>query len=236
MADAPDMQKTLEAALAANPQASVPVQAATIERWSGALPDALLDIWRTHGFIVLAGGRLRLVDPGELGPVMSHILSNDVDLGGDTHGIAVGVLGEVVVWSRRHGYGFLSPVLATLEMPYILTRVPPPTTQQIRQHVVQMSPELIEAFDPAREKVHARLVARLGSLQTWEVYGTTPVPPPLEGTPVEHYVIADAAEWLEAVYGEVTVTLVDWNREPADLRRVGEPWPEGGPVAAKRRL
>ncbi|SDX65241.1 hypothetical protein SAMN04488001_0104 [Litoreibacter albidus] len=175
-----------------------------------------------------------MIVPSMLGPVTSYIFEGDPDLSGDTHAIALGGLGEVAFWSRRHGFGFLAPGLATLDMPYILNTAPPPADEQIALDLLNFPAAGIEAFAPDGQPVFDRLVKRLKPLPFGSIYGTTPVPPPLEGTSVEHYVVTEATEWLEAVYTSINITLVDWSREPAELRRVGQPWPKGGPVAAKR--
>ena len=192
------------------------------------LPQGLFRVWSDHGLAALAGGRLHLMDPARLAPLMSHILEGDPDLGSDVAAIAYGNLGELVLWSGRHGYGFLSPVLATLEMPNLTAPRPEPPEAQFARQVLQMPAELIEAFDPDQQPVHDRLVATLGNLPPGAIYGTTPVPPPLGGTPVGHYVVAELMDWLEAVYTEIGITLVDWTREPAEIRPVGPPpVPEG---------
>ena len=209
------------------PRDATPAQITLSQREYALLPAALHHIWRVYGFITLAEGRLHLVDPARFAPLMSYIFEGDPDLDGNVQAIAYGSLGELVLWSGRHGYGFLSPALSTLEMPNLTgDSIAPPEAQFVDQ-VLHMPPELIDAYDPAREPVHDRLVAKLGPLPYGAIYGTTPVPPPLEGTPVEHYVVAEVRDWLEAVYAEIAVSLVDWARTPSQLRQIGEPWPAG---------
>ncbi|MDO5604356.1 MAG: GAD-like domain-containing protein [Paracoccus sp. (in: a-proteobacteria)] len=204
-----------------------------IARWGAHVPALLVETWRLRGLVDLAGGRLRLCDPGWLAPLMSYLFEGDVDLDGDCHAIAIGNLGEVVIWSERHGFGLLSPVLSTLTLPYLLTPVPPAPDAQIRDHVLGLSERAIEAFDPDGEPVHDRLVERFGPLEPGMIYGATPVPPRLGGTPVKDYVIADAAEWLEAVYTEMAVSIFDYDRDPQVLRMVGEDWPAGLRAASR---
>ena len=224
----PGLEAAILARLGTAPRNAIPFSADVTRCRYADLPLSLRIIWRKYGLVSLAGGRLHLLDPARLAPVISYIFEGDPDLAGDVHAIAYGNLGEVVVWSGRYGYGFLSPVLSTLEMPNLTrTTAEPPETQFVQQ-VLDMPPELLDAYDPARQLVHDRLVSTLGRLPHGAIYGTTPVPPPLEGTPVENYVVAYVAEWLEAVYTEIAVTLVDWDLTPSDQRQIGQPWPRGG--------
>ncbi|MBL3576306.1 hypothetical protein JMK10_06200 [Rhodovulum sulfidophilum] len=203
----------------------IPVPDAVIRRWTGRLPNALIRIWTTRGFASLAGGRLHLAGPARLAGLMSHIFANDPDLGGDSHAIAYGDLGELVLWSERHGYGFLMPTLAALEVPNLTGPEAMPPDQQFIEYVLRMPPELIEAFDPEQQMVHARLVERLGPLPAGMIYGATPVPPSAGGTPVENYVLAEVEDWLEAVYTEMRVSLVDWSRTSPQIRFIGDGLP-----------
>ena len=147
-----------------------------------------------------------------------------------------------MVWSERHGFGLLSADMRTLEMPYILEREPPHADTQIIDMVLQTPKELLEVYDQDQAPVHDRLLARLGSLPIGAIYGTTPAPAPPGGTPVEHYVVADAIDWLEAVYTAVRVSLINWDFVSEDqvymrsLRIVGDLWPAEGPHAARRKL
>ncbi len=231
----PEYEREVETILAGSPPApSVPAQ--TIARAKDRLPPLLIGVWQTYGFASLAKGRLRLIDPKWLAPLISYIFEGDVDLDGDCHAIALGDLGEVVIWSQRHGYGFLSPAVSSLDMRYILDPDPPSADDQILNELLHFPAEGIEAFDPDQQPLHQRLRQRLGPLPPGMIYGTTPVPPALEGTPLEHWVVAEAADWLEAVYTEMAITLVDWSRPNPDLRQVRGPWSQGGLMAAPRRL
>lgn len=190
----------LEAVLSAASDQRRPAPADAVAIWAGKLPPLLLDIWRRYGLVRLAGGRLRLVDPRRFEPLMGYVFHGDPDLAGDTHVIGLGDLGELVLWSERHGFGFLSPLLAALEMPYILSPTAPAADTQIADLLIPMVPSAIEAFDPEQQPVHERLRARLGRLDHDNIYAATPAPPRPGGTPVEDYEVADALEWLEAVY------------------------------------
>ena len=141
----------------------------------------------------------------------------------------------VALWSERHGFGFLSPLLAALEMPFILAPLAPPADTQIADLLIATRPSAIEAFDPEQQPLHERLRARLGRLEHDDIYAATPAPPRLGGTPIEDYEVADALEWLEAVYTQMNVTLVDYQRVPFQLRMIGDPWPSGL-VAGQKRL
>lgn len=232
--DDADLKKVLSEALGNNARkADYQVPAGIITRWSGILPDALIAVWQDYGYIELAGGRLQLIDPNALAPIISHIVRNDVDLAGDTHPIAYGDLGEVVVWSERYGIGFLSPVFHTLEMYFIVKPDPPSETEQIVNYLLKVQPGLIERYDLHDKPVHDRLVKMLGPLAPGEIYGVTPAPR-FDNVSVEDYVVADVAEWLEAVYTQVRVGLVNWDRIPFDLRDVGDPWPRGMKAAPGR--
>jgi hypothetical protein len=169
-----------------------------------------------------------------LAGLVAFIFQDDPDLGGDVHAIAHGNLGEVVLWSRRYGFGLLSPVLGTLEMSNLTKAVAEPPEAQFVAQVVQMPPEVLEAYDPDQMPVHDRLVARLGALPPGAIYGTTPAPPPLGGTRIEDYVVADIVEWLEAVYTDMAVSLVDWESASPQLRQIGQPWAPGTRASAVR--
>ncbi len=226
----------LEALLADAADHSRPAPPDAVARWSGRLPPLLLDIWRRYGMVRLAGGRLRLVDPQRFTALIEYILRGDPDLEGDTHAIALGDFGELALWSGRHGFGLLRPVPAALEMPYILDGDAPPADSQIADLLVPICASVIEAFDPDQQPLHERLRARLGPLENDLIYAATPAPPDPGGTPEPDYLIADAVEWLEAVYTEMNVTLVDFERDPFELRAIGQPWPGGGAARREREL
>ena len=225
----------LEAVLSAASDHRRPAPADAVALWSGRLPPLLLDIWRRYGLVRLAEGRLRLVDPRRFEPLMGYIFHGDPDLAGDTHVIGLGDLGELALWSERHGFGFLSPLLATLEVPYIIAPAAPSADAQVADLLIPIPPSAIEAFDPQHQPLHERLRARLGRLDNDDIYAATPAPPRLGGTPIEDYEVADGPEWLEAVYAEMNITLVDYQRVPSELRLVGQAWPPGL-VATRKRL
>ncbi|MFD1796555.1 hypothetical protein FQV27_13525 [Paracoccus aurantiacus] len=207
---------------AADPTRAAP--ASEIARWSGRLPPLLLDIWRRYGLVRLAGRRLRLIEPSRYAPLMAYIFHGDPDFEGDTHAIALGDFGGLALWSERHGFAFLNPQLASVEAPFLLATDPPPSDAQIADMLIAMPEAAIEAFDPAGEPLHARLLARLGRLDHDDIYAATPAPSQLGGTPEPDYIVADALEWLEAVYTEMNVMLVDMSRNPIELRMIGQPW------------
>ncbi|KIT16874.1 GAD-like domain-containing protein [Jannaschia aquimarina] len=198
------------------------------ERWISSLPPALLHIWSSHGLVTLAGGRLRLVDPALFRPFLSYLTEGDVDLHGDTHAIALGNMGELAVWSERYGFGLLTWPIPSLQMTYMMDRSPPPSEDQIVTELLNMPAEVLDVWDANGDPMHDRIAAKLGPIERWEIYGATPTPArPLE-VPVEDYVVADAIEWLEAHYTQMTTQLVDWLRPGSPiLRAVGRPWPEG---------
>ncbi len=105
--------------------------------------------------------------------------------------------------------------------------IPEPPDLQIINQVLAIPAFLREAPDPDGAPVHDRLVARPGVLPPGAIYGATPAPPPLAGTPVEDFVVADITEWLEAVYTDTAITLVDWALPQPDIRLIGQPWPLG---------
>ncbi|MBA4490651.1 GAD-like domain-containing protein [uncultured Paracoccus sp.] len=224
----------LEAMLSAASDHRRPAPADAVARWSGRLPPLLLDIWRRYGLVRLAGGRLRLVDPRRFEPLMGYVFHGDPDLAGDTHVIGLGDLGELALWSERHGFGFLSPLTAALEMPYIIAPDAPSADTQIADLLIAIPASAIEAFDHQHQPLHDRLHQKLGRLDHDEIYAATPVPPRLGGTPIEDYEIADGPEWLEAVYAVMNVTLVDYQRDPFELRMVGSAWPAGMAATRKR--
>ncbi len=224
----------LEAVLSAASDHRRPAPADAVALWSGRLPPLLLDIWRRYGLVRLAEGRLRLVDPRRFEPLMGYIFHGDPDLAGDTHVIGLGDLGELALWSERHGFGFLSPLLAALEMPFILTAQAPAADTQIADQLIPMPPSAIEAFDAEQQPLHDRLRARLGRLERDDIYAATPAPPQLSGTPIDDFLVADALEWLEAVYTVMNITLVDYQRVPFQLRMIGDPWPPGLAAGQKR--
>ncbi len=84
---------------------------------TGRFPATLRDVWSTYGLVALAGGRLRLIDPARLAPLMAYIFDGDSDLAGDVQTIAHGNLGEVVLWSANWATGFCHPGFARWKCP-----------------------------------------------------------------------------------------------------------------------
>lgn len=230
-----ELQKLVAEALGNNARkADYQVPPRIIERWTGILPDALITVWRDYGYLKLAGGRLQLIDPNALAPIVSYVVRNDVDLAGDTHPIAYGAMGQVIVWSERHGIGILTPAHHILEMYFILETDPPSETEQIiNYYLLKLHPDLIDTFDPNQERVHDRLVKMLGPLEPGEIYGFVPADRSSVAG-VEDYVVEDVAAWLEAVFTSFRVNLMKWDHDPFTLRFVGDPWPPGMKAAVRK--
>lgn len=220
------MTAAIDAALA---DSILVAPAPDIKPWVSHLPNSLLYVWAKYGFVSLAGDRLRLINPLTLKPLIAFLTEGDPDIDHDTHAVALGNLGEVVVWSERHGVGLLTWPLSTLQMTYMKDERPPSPDEQILADLLMLPANVFETTDPMGKPVHDRLVERLGRLSGMDIYGATPVPPEPGATPVEDYVVADALEWLEANYTEMDVDLVDWSRTPARLRTLRQPWPDRPP-------
>lgn len=214
---------------AAGPRVAMPPPA---EVWAGRVPDALLHLWAAHGLASFASGRLRLIDPDLLAPVIAFAVRGDPDLDGDTWPIALGRFGQVVVWSERHGAGFWEPRMPSLEMPW-LGRPPARPAAQIIEMVVALPPVAVDWLDAEGRSILPALETILPEPAWHEIWGATPVPVPLEDVPPEDFVPAPAADWLEALHAEASTMLVDWNQpDTPELRLVGDPWPAG----AQRRM
>lgn len=221
-------QQQLDALLRLTTAIDRPVPSRAVSVWSGRLPDVLMQIWNMRGLARIADGRMRLVDPTRYEPLMALLFEGDPDFDGDTHVIALGDMGQLALWSERHGFAFLMPSLLTLETPHLLAAAPPSPDQQIAELLLGLKAEHIETFDPQGEPVHERLRLQLGPLDGEDIYAATPVPPAPGGTEPEDYVLADALEWLEALITESEITLVDWRRRDPTLRLARHAWPKDG--------
>ena len=165
---------------------------------------------------------------------MAYLTEDDVDLDGDTHAIARGDLGEVAIWSERHGFGWLTWPSPSLFMIYMMDPAPPSPDEQILVELLRASPEGLDVIDMDGDPLHDRVAVRLGPLEGMEIYAPTPVPARVHEALVETFVVADAMEWMEANYSGIAITLVDWLRDSPMLRRLREPWPQGGPRSPER--
>ncbi|MCG7628584.1 hypothetical protein MHM88_12275 [Epibacterium sp. MM17-32] len=202
------------------PDDAMPVAPDTLARWQPRLPPLLIEVWATYGLVSVAMGRVHLLEPARLAGLMDFIFGNDPELAGDTHAIAYGNLGELMVWSQRHGFGFLSPILSTLEMPNLTGDTAIPAERQIRERLLQIPPQMIEVHDGAQQPLYDRLAAALGPLPDGMVYAPRILPPRPGGRPVEDYGIVPLETCLEDLYTAYQVSIVDWARANPMLRFV----------------
>lgn len=205
------------------PTDATPVDPGIISRWQGRFPELLLDVWRSYGFTSLAMGRLHLVDPEPFEPLMSYVFGGDRDLKDDTHTIAYGNFGELIVWSERHGWGMMSPVMSSLDMRNLTEAIPMPAELQIEIYVLQAAPEVFERYDAQGKPMHDRVKAALGPLPPGGLYATKFVTRDRnEDLFVENYEITNAFEWLQEFYSSHQITLVDWMRDAPMVRKVNQ--------------
>ncbi len=198
--------------------------------WLNRLPDALLYFWQQYGLGTWQDGRMHIIDPALAAPLVDFLFAGDADFEGDTHAIAIGAFGQMTLWSQRHGLVDLNTMMTAIEAPYLIDPgLAPPPDMQIVEGLLDMPAIMTDAYDEEGQPLFDRVRALLGPLAPPMIYASTPAPPRVADLDPDNFVLADAREWIEAVLGESSITLVDWRRDQPDLRLIGDPWPPGQP-------
>lgn len=146
------------------------VPASSIERYTGKLPDQLLEYWDEHGWCGYGGGIFWLVNPQDYdGVIASWIEGTKFESFDSYHLIARSAFGDLYLWGEKTAASLKITSLASRYITH--TSILPESMMDKRLRNFLLSTEIEyndydNLFKPARKK--------LGTLRHDEMYGFVP--------------------------------------------------------------
>lgn len=201
-----------------------PVPDEVLARYERRLPDLLLDFWQTHGVGDLAGGLLRLTVPDAFAGALAVLFRGDPDFEQDSHVIAYGPFGDLLIWHERHWLLFCGMTLAFVDAPFLFHPPRDKTADQlVLEQVLGVDPAVLDLHDEADMPLFRRALTKLGRLPLGHIYGLQP--PASVGLPVElsRLHITPAEDWLVQRFSSWTYTLTDFQARRLSIRDIGGP-------------
>ncbi|TWI36041.1 GAD-like domain-containing protein [Paracoccus sulfuroxidans] len=202
----------------------MPVSDDVLARYEGRLPDLLLDFWQAHGVGDLAGGLLRLTVPDAFAGALAVLFRGDPDFEHDSHVIAYGPFGDLLIWHERHWLLFCGMTLAFVDAPFLFHPARDKTADQlVLEQVLGIDLAVLDLHDEADMPLFRRALTKLGRLAPGQIYGLQP--PVSVGLPVElsRLEVTLAEEWLVQRFTGWTYTLTDFQARRLSIRDIGGP-------------
>ncbi|WP_137940316.1 GAD-like domain-containing protein [Chitinivorax sp. B] len=154
------------------------VPQSSIDRYRGKLPDQLLKYWEGYGWAGYAKGRFWLVNPQEYEPVLEAWIGEMPFMEQDAyHVIARGAFGDLYLWGERTGPSLtISPASASAFPNHTYQhQVQIGNSNTVIQHwLCACNPALMDWSDMNSQPLFDRALARLGRLDSTEMYGYVP--------------------------------------------------------------
>lgn len=153
-----------------------PVDEATLQTWTGTVPDILIDFWRNHGVGALQGGLMRLCIPSDFDGLLSQIFHADKDFSHkDCHVIGYGPFGNLIVWSARHWIVRIELLHGRVSA----SGLSDPSKKHnenasIVAHLLGHQPDSLDVVDDDGKKLFKPAVSALGPLQAGQAFGFFP--------------------------------------------------------------
>ena len=151
--------------------------AAQVEKYRGALPEALLDYWRIYGWGGFHDGLFWITNPDELSFAIAAWLKH-VEISNDTkyHAIARTAFGQLFLWDQRAGQTItISPHYAQIfTSPPDLDVVSGNSNFTIKCFFSGQVASALDFDDNKDKPIFKRAVKKLGILEFDEMYGFEP--------------------------------------------------------------
>lgn len=147
-----------------------------LNRWSGKIPETLIDFWRLYGWTSFLKGQLWLPDPADFTPLMETVFGNDPQIDHTRcHLVAYSAFGKLFIWSEQfqritiqtiHGWVFASAITDDLYAD---------DADKIATFAFYGDVKTdYNSVDEAGKPLYARAVKKYGSLEPGECFGFVP--------------------------------------------------------------
>lgn len=200
------------------------VPAATLETWTGVLPDILIDFWRNHGLGALQGGLMRLCVPDEFDGLLSEVFQADKDFSHkDCHVIGYGPFGNLIVWSTRHWIVRIDLLRGRVSASGLADpRKKHNENASIVADLLGHQPDSLDVVDYDGKKMFKPAVSALGPLKTGQAFGFFPALA-MGGAPqIANLKTVQAMEHFLFLAQLKQFQLVDYlGNSPSNLRPIG---------------
>ncbi|WP_137940463.1 GAD-like domain-containing protein [Chitinivorax sp. B] len=154
------------------------VPQSSIDRYRGNLPDQLLKYWEGYGWAGYANGCFWLVNPQEYEPVLEAWIGDTPFMELDAfHVFARTAFGQLYLWGEKTGPSLtISPLtaLACTDKIYLADMQIGEADRAIRFWFASIDSDLMDFSDQDKRPLFDRALARLGRLDSTEMYGYVP--------------------------------------------------------------
>ncbi|MEP4198651.1 MAG: GAD-like domain-containing protein [Aliishimia sp.] len=187
-----------------------PVSEDVIRMYEGRVPNALLDVWDNYGIGDLGEGRLRLCMPGALRSAAQSLFRGDPEFTSDVHIVAYGAFGDLVIWSERHQFVFVSMVLSSVEAPILFNEgLRVSDDQAVINDLLLLHPQAMDTTDDAGQPMFADALEKYDKLPLMHIYGMQPAASFGRPINVANLAVVEAEDWLQEKLAGSTFSLDD---------------------------
>ena len=146
-----------------------------IEKYTGILPEFLIQLWRQRGIGSWAGGFLSLCIPSDFDGLLSQVFHADKDFSHqDCHVLGYSAFGQILAWSERHWIVEIDLLRGRMSCPGLI--YPEKKTDPDMSVLLSIltDNETLNAYDDDGKPLFARARKKLGPLEQGECYGFFP--------------------------------------------------------------
>lgn len=193
------------------PAGVAPSAAADLGRYAGQLPQALLDLWATHGQGLMLDGKFQFCDPVRFAPLARLIFGNDPDLpAARCHIFGYSAFGTLLVWNEDHDDIRVSLVDATASSLALTGKASPLAPDiAISLPLFQLDADVFDAYDQDGKPLFARSRKALGKLKPGQVYGFVPMLALGGSRRLENLKVVSALEHFAMLAQAAPIQLID---------------------------
>lgn len=156
----------------------VDIPASSIEKWRGKLPDQLLKYWKEEGWCEYANGLFCTVDPDEYEDLVDEWLADtQLEQLNAFHVIARSAFGDLYVCGEKSGRSvtIACPIHMISALPKELkAKTKDDLNLSIRSFFAFSKPTRFDMQDESGQPLFERAMAKLGALESDEIYGFEP--------------------------------------------------------------
>ncbi|WP_137940462.1 GAD-like domain-containing protein [Chitinivorax sp. B] len=154
------------------------VAQSSIDRYRGKLPDQLLKYWEGYGWAGYAKGGFWLVNPQEYEPVLEAWIGETPFMEQDAyHVFARDAFGSMYFWGEKTGPSLLISPLDSSAYPnntYLEMMQSGDADRVVKFWFASQAPDTMGFFDINQQPLFDRALARLGRLDSTQMYGFVP--------------------------------------------------------------